>query len=140
MNYKFHLLLALGYLLIAQSLHAQGDTWIQKSDVGYTASNGPTARYAAVAFSIGTKGYVGTGWDGGLRKDFWEFDPVSNSWTQKADFGGTARSLAVGFSIGTKGYIGTGSDGTSRKDFWAMGAVEPLMFIAGQSSGTVNFG
>ena len=41
-------------------------------------------------------------------KDFWEYDPVANTWTQKADFGGAARDSAVGFSIGSKGYIGTG--------------------------------
>jgi hypothetical protein len=76
------------------------------------------ARTKAVAFSIGTKGYVGTGNSGGLKKDFWEYDNVTNSWTQKADFGGTARMSAVGFSIGTKGYIGTGDDGSQRKDFW----------------------
>ena len=45
-------------------------------------------------------------------KDFWEYDPTANTWTQKADFGGTARKNAVGFSIGTKGYIGTGCDGS----------------------------
>ena len=43
-----------------------------------------------------------------LQKDFWEYDPAANTWTQKADFGGTARDGAVGFSIGSKGYIGTG--------------------------------
>ena len=43
-------------------------------------------------------------------KDFWEYDPIANTWTQKADFGGTARAVAVGFSIGSKGYIGTGFD------------------------------
>ena len=54
-----------------------------------------------------------------LFKDFWEYDPATNAWTQKADFGGTARDGAVGFSIGSKGYIGTGYDGTgSTKDFW----------------------
>ena len=43
-----------------------------------------------------------------IRKDFWEYDPVLNTWTQKADFGGAARGDAVGFSIGDKGYIGHG--------------------------------
>ena len=68
----------------------------------------------AVGFSIGSKGYIGTG----LLivtfhfKDFWEYDPATNTWTQKADFGGTARTNAVGFSIGSKGYIGTGNDGS----------------------------
>ena len=48
-----------------------------------------------------------------IQKDFWEYDPAANTWTQKADFGGTARDGAVGFSIGSKGYIGTGDDGSS---------------------------
>ena len=43
------------------------------------------------------------------RNDFWEYDPATNTWTQKADFGGTARQYATGLSIGSKGYIGTGN-------------------------------
>src|SRR5438309_254969 len=89
------------------------DTWTQKADFG----GGP--RGAAVGFSIGSKGYVGTGVvTFAYRKDFWEYDPSTNVWTQKADFGGTARHSAVGFSIGGKGYIGTGFDGSFRNDFW----------------------
>ncbi|MEI8006471.1 MAG: T9SS type A sorting domain-containing protein [Bacteroidota bacterium] len=82
------------------------------------------ARYGASGFSIGSKGYIGTGFGYvnnafSLKKDFWEYDPATDSWSQKADFGGTARRFAVGFSIGTKGYIGTGNpDGTFAKDFW----------------------
>jgi len=83
-------------------------------------------RYAAVGFCIGSKGYLGTGinyvnsttytW----YKDFYEYDPGTDSWTKKADFGGTARAFAVGFSINNiKGYIGTGNTGEGRKnDFW----------------------
>ncbi len=78
----------------------------------------------AVGFSIGSKGYIGTGWyyDGSTQyfnKDFWEYDPTANTWTQKADFGGIGRVMAVGFSIGSKGYIGTGWDvSPSPSDFW----------------------
>ena len=76
----------------------------------------------ATGFSIGSKGYIGTGQDNNsiVHKDFWEFDPITNTWSQKADFGGAARNAATGFSIGSKGYIGTGGDdnGTSFKDFW----------------------
>ncbi|MEO5673795.1 MAG: hypothetical protein ABIQ74_04045 [Chitinophagales bacterium] len=90
---------------------AQG-TWTQKADFG------GTARYLATAFSIGNKGYIGTGYDGSYRKDFWEWDCATNVWTQKADFGGTARWEPVGFSIGIKGYIGTGFDGVYKQDFW----------------------
>src|SRR6266487_1394978 len=100
-------------MLLAAGLsnsHAQ-DTWTQKADFG------GGLRASATGFSIGSKGYIGTGSDSGFvfQKDFWEYDPATNAWTQKADFGGTGRILAVGFSIGSKGYIGTGS---LTKDFW----------------------
>jgi N-acetylneuraminic acid mutarotase len=77
-------------------------------------------RSDAVGFSIGTKGYLGTGFDGDERlNDFWEYDVSENSWTQKADFPGVARNGAIGFGTDTKGYIGTGYDGTNKlKDFW----------------------
>src|SRR5687768_11906654 len=81
-------------------LFSQG-TWTQMANFG------GTARWRAVGFSIGTKGYIGTGNDGVDKNDFWEWDQATNVWTQKANFTGTARSGAVGFSIGTKGYIGT---------------------------------
>jgi N-acetylneuraminic acid mutarotase len=63
---------------------------------------------------------MGTGYDGDDRRnDFWEYDPVKNNWTQKADFPGAARNAAVGFSTSTKGYIGTGYDGLNKlNDFW----------------------
>jgi len=39
-------------------------------------------------FSIGNKGYVGTGDGyGGYVTTFWEYDPSIDVWTQKADFG-----------------------------------------------------
>jgi N-acetylneuraminic acid mutarotase len=76
-----------------------------------------TARIGGVGFSIGTKGYIGTGLDRnvGYTNDFWEYDPTVNTWMRKANFGGTARYDAVGFSIDGKGYIGTGP---FAKDFW----------------------
>ncbi|MBN2610597.1 MAG: galactose oxidase [Bacteroidales bacterium] len=88
--------------------------WVELSDFeGVTRSD-------AVAFSIGNKGYVGTGYDGYNRlSDFWEYDPELNTWLQKADFPGAARNGAVGFSINNKGYIGTGFNGITRmNDFW----------------------
>ena len=91
-----------------------GNVWMQKADFG------GTARSNATGFSIGSKGYIGTGSIGGTYyKDFWEYNPATDVWTQKADFGGTARGSATGFAIGSKGYIGLGYyNGTSYKDFW----------------------
>ena len=88
------------------------NVWMQKADYG------GTARRDAVAFSIGNKGYIGTGGDGvsnNSGKAFWEYDPMPNVWTQKATFAGSSRINAVGFAIGNYGYIGTGSD---VDDFW----------------------
>ena len=88
---------------------SQGN-WVQKANFG------GGYRYCAVGFSIGDKGYIGTGANDGQipQNDFWEYDKITNTWTQKANFAGSARIGAVGFSIGTKGYIGTGNDDT----FW----------------------
>lgn len=79
-------------------------------------------RFGAVAFTIGSKGYLGTGYSSfsNVEADFWEYDPLVNTWTQKANFGGGPRGVAVGFSIGNYAYIGTGLDmlGNYNNDFW----------------------
>ena len=54
-------------------------------------------------------------------RDFWEYDPVQDTWTQKADFGGLPRDQAVAFAIESKGkgYIGTGwTDSNFANDLW----------------------
>lgn len=92
--------------------HPTPDSWTQK------ALFGSTPRVGAVSFSIGPRGYIGTGdegFGGTVKNDFWEYNPLNNVWTQKANFGGPARRNAVGFSIDNKGYIGTGG---GYSDFW----------------------
>lgn len=83
---------------------AQG-SWTQKADFG------GYARHSAVGFSIGTTGYIGTGYyntSPNYLKDFWAYNPATNSWSQKANLSSNERNHAVGFSIASKGYIGTG--------------------------------
>jgi gliding motility-associated-like protein len=104
------------FFLISFNIFSQG-TWTQKSSVF------STGRAGVVGFSIGTKGYFGTGWqytNNIFYNDFWEWDQATNVWTQKANFPGTKRGDAVGFSIGTKGYIVTGKDSTGNftNDLW----------------------
>jgi PKD repeat protein len=80
----------------------------------------------AVAFAIGNYGYVGTGDSVGStsvpQKDFWRYDPSSNTWTRMADFGGGVRGGASGFATCDKGYIGLGYNNSSQSvvenDFW----------------------
>ena len=80
--------------------------WNQKANL--PASN----RVSSVGFGMATKGYLGMGApDGNFNpslKDFWEWDPPTNVWTQKADYGGGPLAAGTGFSIGTKGYAGSG--------------------------------
>ncbi|MCE9540394.1 MAG: galactose oxidase, partial [Bacteroidetes bacterium] len=91
--------------------------WSQK------ASFPGAPRYGSAAFSIGNKGYIGTGYDGNLSyKDFFEFDPVLNSWLQKSDFGGEARGYGIGFAIGNNGYIGIGNNANGAlSNLWVYG-------------------
>lgn len=107
-NVLLLILLILGNIPVGRTQ----DMWNQKSDFG------GTSRANAIGFSIGQKGYLGTGGD----KAFWEYDPSTDTWTQKANFGGGAnRTNAVGFSIGNFGYVGTGLGGFSselQNDFW----------------------
>ena len=116
-NVRFKMIkrsLPLFFLFIfTSSVFSQG-TWTKKADFG------GGLRYFTVGFSIGKKGYIGTGIDNSsnLHQDFWEWDQATNTWTQKADFGGPGRHYAVGFSIGSKGYIGTGWGTSYGKDFW----------------------
>jgi len=106
---------------------------IPGATVGSTNYNtNPTSiRYSSFAFSIGNMGYIGGGmypingqnatgatyW----RSDFWEYNPSSNSWTQKADiinyysvnvsntYSATTNNGGIiearGFSVGGKGYF-----------------------------------
>ncbi|MBI3502495.1 MAG: T9SS type A sorting domain-containing protein [Bacteroidetes bacterium] len=118
------------------------NTWSQKSNL----NGGP--RCCTVGFSIGTKGYIGTGQNNQppiiTYNDFWEWDPSTNIWTQKANFGGSTRWYAAGFSIGTKGYVGVGWNGSCPVDFWEWDQAtniwtQKASFGGGQSTGAVGF-
>lgn len=115
------------FAVISRVSYAQTpDTWMRKHDFGDTISNNGNVgveRNGAVSFSIGNKGYIGTGLKGTNTRlnDFWEYDPETDAWTQKANFGGLARAFASGFSIGDKGYVGCGDANSSAHtsaDFW----------------------
>jgi hypothetical protein len=98
------------FLMNAFLIGAQ-NTWTQKANFSAT-------RQDAYGLSIGTKGYMGGGF---YSNDFWQYDPSTNAWTQKANVGGgSIRTSAAAFSIGTKGYVGTGFDGFGAyfDDFW----------------------
>lgn len=63
-----------------------------------------------VSFAIGKKGYVlvESSGRGARTKDFYEYDPQTDSWTKKADFPGRDRFNGIAFSVDGKGYYGAG--------------------------------
>ncbi|XLS29531.1 Kelch repeat-containing protein [Flavobacteriaceae bacterium M23B6Z8] len=79
-----------------------------------------TPRSSSVAFNIGNKGYVGTGYDGDdYLNDFWVYDMEGNFWSQLSDFPGIPRSSAVAFNVGNEAFVGLGFDGDDElKDFF----------------------
>lgn len=92
--------------------------WVQKSSM-------PAAgRHRATALSCGNRGYVGFGHVNSivdvLYDDWWEYDPGSDTWSQKANFAGGVRYHMAGFTIGNNMFVGTGRapNGVLMQDFW----------------------
>lgn len=109
MKHVRHILIFTVLLLLRPScVKAQQYQWVQKSNFG----GGP--RYAPFAFAIGNKGYIGSGITSTgsslqyIFTDFWEYDAIIDTWTQKANLPGTCRNASIGFTIGLKGYVTLG--------------------------------
>lgn len=110
-----NILLVFSVLFSFSTLAQSSNYWVRMNDFG------GLKRERAVAFTVGDYAYVGTGVDTSevTRKDFWKYDPVTDSWSQVADLPGSARRNAVAFSIGNYGYVGTGITSAS-SDFGTM--------------------
>ena len=100
------------------------------------------SRANSVSFTIGTKGYLVTGYDGDdYLADTWEYNSDGDYWVKKANFPGAARSGAVGFSINGKGYLGTGYDGnTELNDFWEYNPTSDTWTQKADFGGTARYG
>lgn len=90
------------------------NSWVRFSDFPLAAG-----RYEAATFVANNRAYVTCGTDGTLNyRDCWEFNPLNDTWTQKANFGGNARSYPSAFSIGGEGYVGLGASSGRFFDLW----------------------
>lgn len=80
--------------------------WFEKSNYG------GVARHRASSFAVGNKGYLGLGHiNSGVDvefEDWWEYDPASDSWTQKANYPEGKCYHATCFVIDNIAYVGTG--------------------------------
>lgn len=82
-------------------------------------------RESAIAFSIGSFGYVGLGkdclgmgiCDHHYFNDLWRYNPENNSWEEMAEFPGTPRAFSTAFVIDGKAYI-TGGSSQGDHDLW----------------------
>lgn len=85
--------------------------WIKKANFG------GVGRHRAVGIAIANKGYMGLGHVNGTGvdisyKDWWQYDPASDTWTQKANFPVNNHG-ATSFATSTRGYVGGGSSLTN---------------------------
>jgi N-acetylneuraminic acid mutarotase len=68
-------------------------------------------RLGVASMSLNGKGYMGLGFDGaGVgRSEWYEYNPATNAWTQKASLPATGRWSPAVFTIGNLGYVCTGA-------------------------------
>ncbi|WP_276369419.1 galactose oxidase [Chryseolinea sp. H1M3-3] len=92
----------------------EANTWTQVADFG------GTARYNAIGFAMGSKGYVGTGYDGdAYNSDFWEYDPAANSWNEIKSYPGEKIEGGLAMVVNGKAYVCAGrNNGLFNTDFW----------------------
>lgn len=84
----------------------EADQWTQIASL-------PVGLTRAVAAGVNGKGYCGTGSMGNTKVNLWyEYDPVSDTWSARATFPGLARDNAFCFVLNNKIYVG---GGTSRQ-------------------------
>jgi N-acetylneuraminic acid mutarotase len=101
----FYKILSIACLLTSLQVFGS-EAWNQKTNFG------GVGRHRGTGVSIGNRGYIGLGHYNGagpniMFQDWWEFDPSSNTWTQKANYPFPTYAASQ-FTIGHKCYVGTG--------------------------------
>ena len=92
-------------------------SWAQKNDFA------GQERHAAVAFTIGNRAYIGSGYYYSNLNDMYAYDPVTDTYEPINTFNTLGRGQAVAFSIGNKGYLGSGADQVDyMNSFWEYNA------------------
>jgi|GEM_PF-6018989 len=104
---KIFLFVGFVFLPVVWSNSQAPNSWIEKN--AFPSLDGER-RFGAFSFVIDNKAYVGSGANGtvGTLKDFWLYNPQTDTWTQRQNASGLGRYDAIAFAIGAKGYMGTG--------------------------------
>ena len=95
------------------------DIWTQMQSLGNVTGQG-LERDLTMSFAIGNKAYiVGGQGSNPYFSDTWEWDAVTNTWSQKQAFNGGGRRAGIAFAVNGKGYVGLGQSSTGLKnDLW----------------------
>ncbi len=94
------------------------NTWTQR------AALPDAARYSSAAFTVGGKGYIVGGNQGGANgpysTDTWAYDPATNTWSEMAPIPGQTLFAARGFAADGKGHVVGGrlADQTFTNALW----------------------
>jgi N-acetylneuraminic acid mutarotase len=120
------------------------NTWTQKANV----PAGPI--HSVVSLVANNKGYIFTGMTG-LNESgpvinlSWEYNPATNTWSEKLTFPGSPRWEAMGFNINGLLYVGGGTDRNKAANFqdvfvynpttnlWNLAALLPVGLRSGAS-------
>ncbi len=92
------------------------DTWTQRAPLPGTNNDYRNG----IGFSINGKGYIGLGVDGpgNYRNTLWEYDPVADAWTQKANLPGAGREGSACFVVNNKAYVIGGAAASRFSQVW----------------------
>ena len=106
----------LSLYLVSIALTAQAQDWVQVTSL----PNSFNKTHHSFAFSFDDLGYiVGGNSNSGERDDFYQYDPVSDAWSELDPFPGNARGYAIGDTWNNKAYFGFGYDGSFLlNDLW----------------------
>lgn len=93
------------------SYDSDQNDWDDELSWGGETGNGQN-RGSACSFVINNIAYVGLGQGNSalFYKDWWTYNPITETWTQQADFIGTPRHGAVAFNLHNIGFVGLGQD------------------------------
>jgi uncharacterized delta-60 repeat protein len=124
-----------GFLRDFYEYDPTANTWTRVADYPESPASG-SGITAGAAFAVKNYGYVGLGNNGvNNGKEFYQYNPLENTWTPTAEFPGEGRLGATTFADDTYGYIAMGSTGLTKTNelrvfntlygTWEIGAAYP---------------
>jgi N-acetylneuraminic acid mutarotase len=97
------------------------DAWTKVLDLRNTDLTSDDDKYDniprsfASTFVINGKGYITLGQKSMALSSTYEYDPVTELWTERTAFSRSTRSYAVSFSLKNRGFVMTGRSGSSTR-------------------------